>query len=97
MAKVSFKVFVWVQSLSTSYFLISVWSIGEKWFAEGKRVLDQMETWVNCQKKIFENKLILMEEEHYASMCNVVAAKESYELSIAVALDNGFIHEQGIA
>ncbi len=71
--------------------------IGEKWFLEGKRVLDQMETWVNCQKKIFENKLILMEAEHYASMCNVVAAKESYELSIAVALDNGYIHEQGIA
>ena len=71
--------------------------IGEKWFAEGKRVLDQMEIWVNCQKKIFENKLILMEAEHYASMCNVVAAKESYELSIAVALDNGLIHEQGIA
>lgn len=46
---------------------------------------------------ICENKLILLEAENYASMCNVVAAKESYELSIKVARDNGYIHEQGLA
>jgi len=39
----------------------------------------------------------LLEAEHYASMCNVVAARESYELSIKVARDNGYIHEQGLA
>ncbi|KAL7536761.1 hypothetical protein ACHAXR_007383 [Thalassiosira sp. AJA248-18] len=30
-------------------------------------------------------------------MCNVVAAKESYDLSVEVARDNGYVHEQGLA
>lgn len=70
---------------------------GEKWLKEGEEMLAQMEVWVSNSKPIFENKLILMEAEHYASMCNVVAAKESYELAIKVANDNGYTHEQGLA
>ena len=60
-------------------------------------MLDQVEAWAENSKPIFENKLILLEAEYYASMCNVVAAKESYELAIKVARDNGYIHEQGLA
>mmetsp|Transcript_7551 Transcript_7551/g.17117 ORF Transcript_7551/g.17117 Transcript_7551/m.17117 type:complete len:1310 (+) Transcript_7551:61-3990(+) len=70
---------------------------GEKWLNDGKEMLVQMEIWAINSKPIVENKLILMEAEHYASMCNVVAAKESYKLAIKVARDYGFIHEQGLA
>ena len=70
---------------------------GEKWLNEGNDMQDQVEVWVKNSKPIFENKLILLEAEHYASMCNVVAAKESYELSIKIARDNGYIHEEGLA
>jgi hypothetical protein len=70
---------------------------GEHWLKEGEKMQDQLETWVKTSKPIFENKLILLEAESYASTCNVVAAKESYELSIKVARDNGYIHEQGLA
>ena len=72
-------------------------SSGDKWLDEGKEMLDQVEAWAENSKPIFENKLILLEAEYYASMCNVVAAKESYELAIKVARDNGYIHEQGLA
>merc|ERR1719491_1690136 len=69
-----------------------------EWLDEGNSMKDQLGKWVkSCSKSIFENKLILLEAEHYASMCNVVAAKESYEMSIKVARDNGYIHEQGLA
>lgn len=70
---------------------------GENWLGVGIEMLNQMEIWVENSKPIIENKLILIEAEHYASMCNVVAAKESYVLSIQVARDNGYIHEQGLA
>lgn len=70
---------------------------GEEWLDEGKKVLDKMESWVGNNKPIFESKLILCEAEDYASMCNIVAAKESYELSAKTARDNGLIHEQGLA
>eukprot|EP00585_Thalassiosira_rotula_P010121 CAMPEP_0196137450 /NCGR_PEP_ID=MMETSP0910-20130528/5428_1 /TAXON_ID=49265 /ORGANISM="Thalassiosira rotula, Strain GSO102" /LENGTH=296 /DNA_ID=CAMNT_0041397909 /DNA_START=35 /DNA_END=925 /DNA_ORIENTATION=- len=70
---------------------------GETWLKEGSEMQDQLKIWVKNSKPIFENKLILLEAEHYASMCNVVAAKESYELSIKVARDNGYTHEQGLA
>ena len=39
----------------------------------------------------------LCEAEDYASMCNIVAAKESYELSAKTARDHGLVHEQGLA
>ena len=70
---------------------------GEHWLKEGKKMQDQLKIWVKTSKPIFENKLILLAAESYASMGNVAAAKESYELSIKVARDNGYIHEQGLA
>ena len=71
---------------------------GEEWLDEGKTVLNTMETWQqNGNKSIFENKLILLEAEQYASNCNIVAAKESYELSAKTARDYGLVHEQGLA
>ena len=71
---------------------------GKEWLGEGKTVLDTMETWQqNGNKSIFENKLILLEAEQYASNCNIVAAKESYELSAKTARDYGLVHEQGLA
>mmetsp|Transcript_31487 Transcript_31487/g.57675 ORF Transcript_31487/g.57675 Transcript_31487/m.57675 type:complete len:291 (-) Transcript_31487:685-1557(-) len=70
---------------------------GEKWLEEGNKMQDQVQIWVKNSKPIFENKLVLLEAEHYASMGNVVAAKESYELSVELARDNGYVHEQGLA
>ncbi|KAL7547171.1 hypothetical protein ACHAWF_010491 [Thalassiosira exigua] len=70
---------------------------GEKWLAEGNKMLEQVKKWSINSKEIFENKLLLLEAEHYASLCHVVAAKESYDLSIKVAKDNGYIHEEGLA
>ncbi|KAL7540948.1 hypothetical protein ACHAXR_010516 [Thalassiosira sp. AJA248-18] len=70
---------------------------GEEWLDVGKKLLDKMELWVKNSKAIFESKLILLEAEHYASMCNIVAAKESYELSAQTARDHGLVHEQGLA
>jgi len=71
---------------------------GEEWLDEGKKALDRMEVWSKkASKAIFENKLYLLEAEHYASNCNIVAAKESYELSAKSARDHGVVHEQGLA
>lgn len=70
---------------------------GEDFLEEGKKILEKMERWAKNCKAIFESKLILLEAEHYASMCNIVAAKESYELSAESARDHGLMHEQGLA
>ena len=71
---------------------------GEDWLAKGKKMLSKMEMWTkNCSKDVFENKLYLLEAENYASDDHIVAAKESYELSITSARDHGLIHEQGLA
>mmetsp|Transcript_29350 Transcript_29350/g.63181 ORF Transcript_29350/g.63181 Transcript_29350/m.63181 type:complete len:1300 (-) Transcript_29350:155-4054(-) len=70
---------------------------GEKWLDEGNKMLDQVETWVKNSKPLFENKLVLLKAEQDASMCNFLPAKESYELSIKLARDNGYINEQGLA
>jgi len=70
---------------------------GEEWLDVGKKAMDRMELWEKNSKAIFENKLILLEAENYASMCNIVAAKESYELSAKSARDHGLVHEQALA
>lgn len=71
---------------------------GEDWLAEGKKMLNKMEMWTkDCSKDVFENKLYLLEAENYASDDHIVAAKESYELSITSARDHGLIHEQGLS
>ena len=70
---------------------------GEDLLEEGKKILEKMERWAKNSKAIFESKLILLEAEHYASMCNIVAAKESYELSAESARDHCLMHEQGLA
>ena len=93
-----------IQMISTSLYrgLISFQLFrageGEDWLAEGKKMLNKMEIWTkNCNKDVYENKLYLLEAENYASDDHIVAAKESYELSITSARDNGLINEQGLA
>jgi len=71
---------------------------GDDWLAEGKKMLEKMELWVkNCNKDVYENKLYLLQAENYASDDQIVAAKESYELSTTSSRDHGLIHEQGLA
>jgi len=70
---------------------------GEDCFEEGKLILDKVRRWeANC-KEMFENKVVLLEAEYYASNCNIVAAMESYELAAELARGNGFVHEQGLS
>jgi len=70
---------------------------GEEFLAKGQAVLEKMRLWSKNSKAIFENKLLLLESEYYACLCNVVASKESYELSAKSARDHGLVHEQGLA
>ena len=70
---------------------------GEEFLDEGKKVLSKMEQWAKNSKVIFESKLYLIEAEHYASLCHIVAAKESYELSAETARNHGLFHEVGLA
>lgn len=70
---------------------------GEEWLDEGKKVFDKMKIWIKNSTANFENKLRLLEAEHQASMCNIVAAKAAYEASVRCARDNGLIHEQALA
>ena len=69
---------------------------GGEWLDEGKKVLEKIELWnEKCNKAIFENKLKLLEAEHFAILGHTVASKESYELSADIARGNGLVHEQG--
>jgi len=70
---------------------------GEKWLDEGKQVFNKMERWVKHCPANFANKLLLLEAEHHASMCNIIAAKAAYEASVRSARDNCLVHEQGLA
>lgn len=68
---------------------------GEKHLDEGKKALEKMEVWSRCSTANFINKLLLLEAEHHASMCNIAAAKAAYEASVKSARDHGLVHEQG--
>jgi len=70
---------------------------GEEFLAKGQILLEKMRLWSKNSKAIFENKLLLLESEHYACSCHIVASKESYELSAKSACDHGLVHEQGLA
>ena len=70
---------------------------GEKWFDEGEKMLSQVEVWLANSKPIVENKLLLLRAELYASRQLIDKAKKTYEQSIQVARDNGYVHEQGLA
>ena len=70
---------------------------GEECLKTGETALEKMRLWSNNSKAIFENKLLLLESEHFACSCNIVAAGESYELSAKSAHDHGLVHEQGLA
>jgi len=70
---------------------------GEEFLAKGQIMFEKMRLWSKNSKAMFENKLLLLESEHYACVCNIVASKESYELSAKSARDHGLVHEQGLA
>jgi len=70
---------------------------GEDCLKNGENALEKMRLWSNHCSKVFENKLLLLESEHYACLCNIVAAKESYVLSSESARDHGLVNEQGLA
>jgi len=70
---------------------------GEEFLSKGQVMLEKMRLWSKNSKAIFENKLLLLESEQYACACNIVASKESYELSAESARNHGLVHEQGLA
>jgi len=70
---------------------------GKEQLAKGKDVLDKMKIWSKCSTSNFDNKLLLLEAECHASMCDIKAAKVAFEASGRSARDHGLIHEQGLA
>lgn len=70
---------------------------GEEWFDEGVKVLKKFEFWTTLSKDVFENKLIFLQAEHCVASCDIKKARKSFEASIALARDHGYINEQGLA
>jgi len=70
---------------------------GNHRLAEGKEMMDEMETWALNSKAVFENKWLLLKAEYSASIQQYVAAQNLYKTSIQVAQDHGNIHELGLA
>ena len=68
---------------------------GEEHLDKGKKALDKMKILSNCSTANFGNKLLLLEAEHQASMCNIHAANVAFEESVRSARDHGLVHEQG--
>ncbi len=68
---------------------------GEEHLDEGKKVLDKMKAWSKCSDTNFNNKLLLLEAEYHASMCDIKAAKVAFEASVRSARDHGLVQEQG--
>ena len=70
---------------------------GEDWQRKGKLALDKMELWLENSESIFENKVLLLQAENHASMCEVAKAKAMYKAAIKSARDHGLVHQQGLA
>ena len=70
---------------------------GEELLDEGKKVYNEIAVWVKNSPANFANKLLLLEAEHQASLCNIVGARTAYEASVRSARDQGFLHEQGLS
>ena len=70
---------------------------GEHFLFEGKSMLDRMESWLKNSAFVFENKALLLQAEHCASVYKIRDAIKTYDASIKSARDHGLIHEQGLA
>jgi len=70
---------------------------GEELLTKGQIMLGKMRLWSKNSRVIFENKVLLLESEYYACLCNKSASKESYELAAKSARNHGLVHEQGLA
>ncbi|KAL7535170.1 LOW QUALITY PROTEIN: hypothetical protein ACHAXR_008832 [Thalassiosira sp. AJA248-18] len=70
---------------------------GEIYFKEGKRILDELEKWLERSEHLVKNKFLLLQAEYYAANCEVKKAKDAYEVSIRTARNYGRVHEQGLA
>jgi len=70
---------------------------GEEYLDEGKQVLNKLKIWNNCAVANFQNKLLLLEAYHCASVFNTRTAREGFNASIQSARDHGLIQEQGLA
>ena len=68
---------------------------GEEYLDEGKQVLNKVKIWNNCALANFQNKLLLLEAYHSASVFDTQTAREGFTASIQSARDHGLVHEQG--
>eukprot|EP00957_Ditylum_brightwellii_P089626 6825927-Ditylum_brightwellii.AAC.1 len=68
-----------------------------KWMSEASKAMSKLESHVQYGKANCEHKLLLLQAESKSLLGENQDAFRKYELSIAVAEKNGFIHEQAIA
>ena len=68
---------------------------GEEYLDEGKQFLNKVKIWNNCALANFQNKLLLLEAYHSASVFDTQTAREGFTASIQSARDHGLVHEQG--
>eukprot|EP00957_Ditylum_brightwellii_P164103 12494958-Ditylum_brightwellii.AAC.1 len=68
-----------------------------EWTAEVSKVMSKMEGYVQIGKSNHEHKLLLLEAEIKSRIGENNEASEKYQLAIAAAEKNGFIHEQAVA
>lgn len=67
------------------------------WKEIGKNALSTYQTWVKYSEWNWENKMLLLEAEFYASGGEVELAKAKFEASVDSARKHRFINEEGLA
>lgn len=67
------------------------------WKAIGKNALSTYQAWVKYSEWNWENKMLLLEAELYASEGEVELAKSKFEASIDSSQQHRFINEEGLA
>merc|ERR1712194_195009 len=69
---------------------------GEQRLAEGKDMMNVMEKWAQNSTTVFENKLLLLKAEYFASTNEYDKALNMYMQSVQISRDHGNIHELGL-
>ena len=71
---------------------------GEIHYNKGKEMLNALEKRSrDCSEDLFNNKLLLLQAEHFAAICEVEKAKEAYDASIRTARNFGRVNDQALA
>jgi len=71
---------------------------GDIYYDRGKVMLKTLERGLqDCSNDLFNNKLLLLQAEHYAAICEVKKAKAAYEASIQTAKKFSRVNDEALA